>query len=95
MIVIIAIAIALVVFFAIRALTAPRVYAPPQMPTYVEPPYGQPGAVFVEPSPMADIGTMIAADVAANVITDIAMDAFDSGPMDGGGFDGGGFGDGF
>lgn len=83
MIVIIAIVIAAALFFGIRALLAgPRVYNAPTQQPYID----QGPVIMEQPSPMADIGTMIAADVAANVITDVAfdaIDAFSSGPMDG------------
>ncbi len=85
---------AILIFALFRVLTASR---PPAMgPTdpYMQP---APGPVFVqEPNPIAEIATVVAAEV----IVDTAMGAlFDSGPAD---FDGGpdagfdpGFGDGF
>ena len=90
-IVVLVIVAAVLIFALMRALSGPRQYnSPPPMPTYIDQ-----GPVYIqEPSPMADIATFVAAEVATEVVADAVFGAFDSGPMDDGGFDQG-FGDGF
>ena len=89
MIVVAVIAIAIVIFFALRSFSQPRMpMGYQQGPVYMQTP---PPPVFINEGPdpfIQDVAMIAGAEIVGDIVSDVAMDMFDGG---GGGFDQGGF----